>query len=48
MRCLAGEFESALHDECICQRMEDEKELFMFVLLDEILRAGIQFVLAPT
>ena len=44
IRCLSGEFESASHDECICQRMEDGKELFMFVLLDEILRKGIQFL----
>ena len=44
MRCLADTFEPTSRDECICQIMEGGKELFVFVLLDEILREGIQSV----
>ena len=39
---MSGEFESASHDECICQRVEDGKKLFISVLLGEILRVGIE------
>ena len=35
--------ESALHNNCICQRMEDAKYLFICVLLDDILQVGIKF-----
>ena len=34
--------ESALHNDCICQRVEDEKQLFVCVLLDDIIRVGIR------
>ena len=34
--------ESALHNDCICQRVEDAKQLFICVLLDDILCVGIK------
>ena len=43
MRCLAGEFESALYDECICQRME-AVEPHIMLILNANLYVGIEFL----
>ena len=40
--------ESALHNDCICQRAEDTTQLFICVLLEDILRVGIKKLPVPT